>query len=74
MTSVVSPPVIMKLVSSAYDITEQLKDFLMSINKSLMKIINRIGPRIDPCGTPTVMPTSAERVLFTNTFCVLPDR
>ena len=33
----------------------QTSDFVMKKNKSFMKILKRIGPRIEPCGTPVLM-------------------
>jgi len=37
--------------------------------KSLTKMQNRSGPRIDPWGTPLVIDVSWEYVLFTSTHC-----
>ena len=37
------------LVSSAYKIE---KNFSGALEKSLISIVNKIGPRMDPCGTP----------------------
>ena len=33
----------------------QTCDFVMKKNKSFMRILKRIGPRIEPCGTPVFM-------------------
>ena len=41
---------------------------------SLMKIINKSGPRIEPCGTPQVIELKLEALLFVATNCCLPSR
>ena len=33
----------------------QTSDFVLKKNKSFMKILKGIGPRIEPCGTPVLM-------------------
>ena len=33
----------------------QTSDFVMKKNQSFIKILKRIGPRIEPCGTPVLM-------------------
>ena len=32
-----------------------ISDFFMEKNKSLINILNKRGPRIDPCGTPILI-------------------
>ena len=43
-------------------------DFLMHRNKSLRNILKRIGPNIEPCGTPDKMFWNALKTLFILTF------
>ena len=33
----------------------QILDLVMKKNQSFIKILKRIGPRIEPCGTPVLM-------------------
>src|SRR5215469_4442856 len=44
---------------------------IMSVSKSLIYIINRMGPRTDPWGTPLVTPDQFEDSPFMTTRCCL---
>ena len=37
-------------------------------------ILNRIGPKTDPCGTPLTTSDHSDSLLFKTTFCFLPTR
>src|SRR6056300_1948358 len=58
-----------KFVSSAYSIGKD--DFILEA-KSFIYNKKRIGPRIDPCGTPHVMEFDLQLLYVTN--CVLLQR
>ena len=44
-------------------------DFLMHRNKSMRNILKRIGPNIEPCGTPDKIFWNALKMLFILIFC-----
>ena len=44
-------------------------DFLLHRNESLRNILKRIGPNIEPCGTPDKIFWNALKMLFILTFC-----
>jgi len=46
----------------------------LQLGKSLIKIRNRRGPKIDPCGTPCDKGRIDEEVLFTETYCLRSDK
>ena len=52
-----------KLCNSAFSIQSKTP---------LMKMLKRMGPKIDPCGTPNNKTYKAINVLFIFTFCFLP--
>ena len=58
----------LNVVSSAYIINWK---FLLAFGKSLIFIINRRGPRIDPCGTPYSVSSTSEQEDSNGTYCFL---
>ena len=46
--------------------------FLIHSKRSLMKMLKRMGPKIEPCGTPDNKTWKTLYVLFIFTFCFLP--
>ena len=46
-------------LSQAYNVLSsaklQMSDFKLQKNRSFMNILNKIGPRIEPCGTPSII-------------------
>ena len=60
-----------RVVSSAYKIKLNLS---LAICKSLMYIINRSGPRIDPWGTPVLIVRMGDYVPPIETNCDLSDK
>lgn len=51
------------MVSSAYKSVDEIQLPIFS-GRSFMKMRKRSGPRIDPCGTPHVIGSSLEKLLF----------
>ena len=49
-------------------------DMLIFSGESLMKIVNKRGPRTDPCGTELVTSTHSELLSPMTTLCLLFDR
>ena len=45
--------------------------FVININKSLINILKRIGPRMDPCGTPEKSSSNSISVIPILTLCFL---
>ena len=60
-----------RLLSSANKVN--LKKSVES-GKSFIKIKNRIGPKMDPCGTPWVTDFKSESVSLIQTYCLRSDR
>ena len=58
------------MVSSAKSNAKKFTEF----GRQFIKIRKIIGPKIDPCGTPTLMYLLLEIVLFTHTACCLSLR
>ena len=58
-------------MSSAY---KMILAFLDSESSDIgsIKMLNRSGPRIEPCGTPEVTGTGLEAIPFRTTHCLLP--
>ena len=49
-------------------------DVLIQRGKSLMKILNSSGPRMEPCGTPYLIGSNVDLLDFMQTDCVLLDK
>ena len=60
------------LVSSAY--RARLVPGLRPDGRSFIKSTNRIGPNMDPCGTPERTGLFVDLTLSTMTHCSLPER
>ena len=59
---------ILDVLACAYSVLSSAKlyisVFLKMSTKSFMNILNNIGPRIDPCGTPAKYPRTCSNVLW----------
>ena len=70
---IISFPDVWSVVSSA-NMSQATEIFVTCNGRSLIKILNRIGPRTDPCGTPNFTEPSEEYEPWRKTLCVLPSR
>ena len=59
---------------SSANMSQATEIFVTCNGKSLIKILNRMGPRTDPCGTPNFTEPSEEYEPWRKTLCVLPSR
>ena len=64
----------MLCVVSSANMSQATKMFVTCNGRSLIKILNRIGARTDPCGNPNFTEPSKEYEPWRNTRCVLPTR
>jgi hypothetical protein len=46
----------------------------VTIDYALIKILKRMGPRIEPSGTPLYTVSKELQIFFTFTHCFLPDK
>ena len=56
-----------------YNLQSYTSDFVMKKNKSFMKMFKRIGPRIEPCGTPVLMSHHELKDGYANTIKICFD-
>ena len=54
-----------------YTVSENEPNTVRERIMSFMYMINRRGPKMEPCGTPTVMSFFVDCVLFISTYCFL---
>ena len=72
-TSIISFPDVWSVVSTS-NMSQAIEMFGTCSGRSLIKMLNRIGPRTDPSGTPNFTEPSEEYEPLRSTLCVLPSR
>ena len=72
-TCIISSPDVWSVVSSA-SMSQATEIFVTCNGMSLVKMLNRIGPRTDPCDTSNFTEPSEEYEPWRKTRCVLPSR